>query len=150
MKKILNFSIMLIIIVFAGNNIFAAGSKDEAQAMVKKAVAYFNANGADKTFKEINNKSGQFTKDDLYIFVYDMSGKCVAHGYNMKMIGKNLYNSKDPDGKQYVKERIQIAQSKGSGWQDYKFSNPVTFKVENKTAYIEKVGNFIFGCGAYK
>jgi hypothetical protein len=30
------------------------------------------------------------------------------------------------------------------------FTNPTTKKLEHKTAYIEKVDDFIFGCGAYK
>jgi cytochrome c len=131
-------------------SLYAAGTKEEAQAMVKKAVDYYKTNGKDKAFAEINNKKGQFVKDDLYIFVYDMNGVCVAHGFNDKQIGKNLLETKDPDGKFYVKERVAIAKSKGSGWQDYKYTNPTTFKPENKTAYIEKIDNYIFGCGAYK
>ena len=57
---------------------------------------------------------------------------------------------RDPDGTYYVKERIEIVKAKGKGWQDYKFSNPVTKKIEHKTAYVEKAGDLIFGCGAYK
>jgi signal transduction histidine kinase len=59
-------------------------------------------------------------------------------------------NIEDPDGKFYVKERIELAKTKGSGRQDYKFTNPSTKKIENKTAYIEKIDNLIFGCGVYK
>lgn len=141
----------LVVTVFASAlSLQAGGSREEAQAMVKKAIEFYKSNGAEKAFTEINNKKGQFTKDDLYIFVYDMKGKCVAHGFNPKQIGKNLAEAKDPDGKLFVKERIEIAKTKGSGWQDYKFSNPTTFKVENKTAYIEKIDNYIFGCGVYK
>jgi cytochrome c len=36
------------------------------------------------------------------------------------------------------------------GWQDYKFTNPVSKKLENKRAYIEKIDNYIVGCGIYK
>jgi signal transduction histidine kinase len=126
------------------------GTPAEAEAMVKKAVAEIKASGKDKAFAEINNKKGKFTDRDLYVFVYDMSGKCVAHGFNAKMIGKDLADMKDPDGKFYVKERIEIAKTKGSGWQDYKFTNPVSKKVENKTAFVEKIDNLIVGSGVYK
>jgi cytochrome c len=131
-------------------NLGAAGTKDEAQSLVKKAIEYYKANGKEKGFAEVSNKKGKFVKDDLYVFVYDINGVCVAHGFNSKQIGKNLADVKDPDGKLYVKERIAIAKSSGSGWQDYKYTNPTTYKVEAKTAYIEKVDNYIFGCGAYK
>ena len=106
--------------------------------------------GKDKVFAEINNPKGKFTDRDLYIFVYDMNGKCVAHGFNQKMIGKDLVDMKDPDGKFYVKERIEISKTKGKGWQDYKFTNPLTKKLENKTAYVEKLDDLIVGSGAYK
>lgn len=32
----------------------------------------------------------------------------------------------------------------------YKFTNPTSKKLENKTAYIEKYEDVIVGCGAYK
>jgi signal transduction histidine kinase len=57
---------------------------------------------------------------------------------------------KDPDGKAYVKERIDIANKDGKGWQDYKFTNPLTKKIEPKTTYLEKVDDMIICCGAYK
>jgi cytochrome c len=126
------------------------GTKAEAEALVKKAIALIKAEGKEKAFAEINNPKGKFVDRDLYIFVYDMSGKCVAHGFNQKMIGKDLIEMKDPDGKYYVKERIEIAKTKGKGWQDYKFTNPVSKKIELKTAYIEKVDDLIVGCGVYR
>jgi cytochrome c len=140
-------AVMFALIVGYG---YTAGTPAEAETMVKKAVAFYKANGQDKAFAEINNTKGQFTKDDLYVFVYDIKGKCVAHGFNQKMIGKDLIDLKDADNKFFVKERIEIAKTKGKGWQDYMFTNPTTKKLEHKTAYIEKADDFIFGCGAYK
>jgi signal transduction histidine kinase len=129
---------------------YSAGTPAEAEAMVKKAIAFYKANGQEKAFAEISNPTGQFVKDDLYVFVYDMKGKCVAHGFNQKMVGKDLIDLKDADGKFFVKERVEIAKTKGKGWQDYMFTNPTNKKLEHKTAYVEKVDDFIFGCGAYK
>lgn len=131
---------------------FAAefGTPGEAETMVKKAIAYAKAKGKDAAFAEIKNSKGQFTDRDLYIFVYDINGKCVAHGFNKKMIGKDLLAMQDVDGKFYVKERVEIAKTKGAGWQDYKFTNPLSKKIETKTAYIEKYDDIIVGCGVYK
>ena len=126
------------------------GTAVEAEAMVKKAVAFIKSEGKDKAFSEISNPKGRFIDRDLYIFVYDMNGKCVAHGFNQKMIGKELIDMTDPDGKFYVKERVEIAKTKGRGWQDYKFTNPISKKLEQKKAYIEKVDDLIVGCGIYK
>lgn len=149
MKKL--FRIALLILITAGIS-FAqakAGTPAEAEAMVKKAVEFFKTNGAEKAFAEITNTKGKFVKGDLYIFVYDMTGKCVAHGGNAKQVGKDLIELKDSDGKAFVKERIDLAKSKGKGWQNYNWTNPVSKEIEKKRAYIEKSGDYIFGCGAY-
>ncbi len=126
------------------------GSADEAIAMVKKAAAYMRENGNDKAFAAIGDTSNKAFHDrDLYIFVYDMKGYDVAHGNNPKMVGKNLLDMKDSDGKAIIRSFIDVAKTKGSGWVDYKWPNPVTKAVESKSAYIEKVGDLIVGCGIY-
>ncbi|MHB8772494.1 MAG: cache domain-containing protein [Syntrophales bacterium] len=152
MKRIITVICLAVFMMAVNHAAVAAefGTPAEAEAMVKKGIAEFRAAGKDKAFAEINNTKGKFIDRDLYIFVYDIKGKCVAHGFNQKMIGKDLIEMKDPDGKFYVKERIEIAKTKGKGWQDYKFTNPLSKKIENKTAYIERVDDFIFGSGAYK
>jgi signal transduction histidine kinase len=126
------------------------GTAAEAEALVKKAIAFIKANGKDKAFAEFGNSKGQFTMKDLYIFVYDMNGKVMAHGQNPKMVGKEMIDMKDADGKEFVKERVEIAKSKGKGWQDYKFTNPQTKQIEPKSSYIEKYEDMIVGCGIYK
>jgi cytochrome c len=126
------------------------GTPAQAEAMVKKAIEFIKTNGNEKAFAEISNKEGKFVDGDLYCFVYDMTGKCLAHGGNIKQVGKDLIDLKDPDGKAFVKERVEIAKSKGKGWQNYKWSNPTTSAIEEKTAYVEKCGTVIVGCGAYK
>jgi cytochrome c len=151
MKRMLVMTLVMMFVVgFAGFALAAEGTPAEAKALVKKAIDYMKANGKEKAFAEFSNPKGKFVNGDLYIFVYDMNGKCLAHGFNQKMIGKDLIEMKDPDGKFYVKERIEIAKTKGSGMQDYKFTNPTSKKLENKTAYIEKYEDVIVGCGAYK
>jgi len=141
-----------LLVLAAGSMAFAAefGTAAEAEALVKKAIQVVKAEGKEKAFAEINNPKGKFVDRDLYIFVYDMDGKCVAHGFNQKMIGKELIEIKDSDGKLYVKERVEIAKTKGKGWQDYKFTDPITKKIEPKSAYVERVENLIVGCGVYK
>ena len=145
------------IVVFAAASLltsaaFAAdnfASAKEAEAMVAKAV---KAVGADKagTFKEITAKDKKWVDRDLYAVVYDMSGKCLAHGQNEKTVGKDLIDLADADGKEFVKERVELAKSKGKFWQDYKFTDPATKKVLPKSAYCEKAGDVIICAGIYK
>ncbi len=129
---------------------FANATPAEATAMVKKGVAFMKASGKDKGHAEISSKDSQFKKDDLYLVVYGLDGVVRAHGANEKMIGKNLIELKDIDGKLFVKERVELAQSKGTFWQDYKFTNPVTKKIEPKSMYCEKLDDAVVCGGVYK
>jgi cytochrome c len=122
----------------------------EAEAMVKKAVAYIKANGKDKGYAEITNKQGQFVDRDLYLGVHRLDGTCVAHGANEKMVGKNFIELRDIDGKEYVKERVDLAKSKGAFWTDFKFVHPQTKKIEPKTAYCERLDDAVVCGGIYK
>jgi cytochrome c len=128
----------------------AKDSPEEAKAMVESAIAYYKSAGKEKALAEINNPNGRFKKGDLYVFVYDMKGVAVARPVGKGLVGLNIMNLRDPDGKAFVKERIDLVKAKGKGWQDYKFENPSTKKIEAKTAYIEGYDDYIFGCGAYK
>jgi len=121
----------------------------EAEAMVGKAVAAIKAN-PQKTYDEITKKDAKWVDRDLYMVVYDMTGKVVAHGANDKMVGKDLIDLKDPDGKAFVKERVDLAKSKGKFWQDYKFSDPVTKKALPKQMYCEKLDETAVCGGIYK
>jgi cytochrome c len=127
------------------------GSKDEAIAMVKRVQAEFKKAGPEATFKEVSDKSAkEFHDRDLYPFIYDMSGLCVAHGARPALIGKNLIDLKDQDGKFLIREMVSIARGPGSGWIDYKWPNPLTNKIEDKSSYVEKIGDYFVGVGVYK
>ena len=134
------------LVVQAETNATAA----EATAMVKKGVAFIKANGKDKAYAEISTKGGQFSDRDLYLTVYGLDGMVLAHGANQKMVGKNLIDLKDIDGKEFGKERMELAKSKGTFWQDYKFTNPVSKKIEPKSAYCEKLAETVVCGGVYK
>ena len=121
----------------------------EAEAMVAKAVAAIKAD-KQKTYEAITAKDVKWIDRDLYPTVYDLNGKVLAHGANAKMVGKDLIELKDPDGKPFVKERIELANSKGKFWQDYKFTDPVTKKIMPKQMYCEKLDDTVVCAGVYK
>ncbi|MGO3933135.1 cache domain-containing protein [Rhodopseudomonas pseudopalustris] len=125
-------------------------SKDDAVAMVKKAVVFIKEQGPDKAYPEISNKTGQFVDRDLYVVVYQLDGKVLAHGANEKFVGKDMIEAQDVDGKLYVKERVELAAKQPSFWQDYKFVNPVSKKVEPKQMYCERLDNSAVCAGVYK
>jgi signal transduction histidine kinase len=140
---------VIAVAALAGGASWAAdkATAKEAEAMVKKGLAYIKANGKDKGYAEITNKSGQFTDRDLYLTVWGTDGKVWAHGANEKMVGKMLIDLKDTDGKAFVRERMEIAKSKSALWQDYMYTNPVTKKVEPKSMYCERLDESTLVCG---
>ena len=125
------------------------GTQKEAEAMVKKAVAYYQKNGRDKAIAEFTRNPGPFVDRDLYITLYNLQGDALSH-INPKQMGKNMMDLRDPDGVYLIRERVEAAQKAQSGWQDYKFFNPVSKKIEPKRMYWEKYDNLVFACGAYK
>src|SRR5690606_9766198 len=102
------------------------GSQQEALEMVEKAIEAMREQGIDKVFADINNKLGPFCDRDLYVVVYDMQGRNLAHGANESLISKDLIDAKDGAGNLFVRERIAIIEERGKGWQDYMFLNPIS------------------------
>jgi signal transduction histidine kinase len=127
------------------------GTAAEATAMVQKAIAHIKKVGRDKAFADFNDKKGAFTDRDLYVVVYDINGKVLSHGANEKMIGKDVIELRDTDGKYFVKERVaMMAKPDAKGWQDYKFMNPVSRQIEPKSMYLQRHEDMIVGTGIYK
>lgn len=122
---------------------------EEAKAMLAKAVSHIKAVGPEKGLADFMVKPGPWVDRDLYLSVYDMTGKTVAH-INPRMVGKDNMNLQDANGKYHVKERFEIVKAKGKGQQEFAFLNPMTKQIENKVMFFEKVGDLIVACGAYK
>lgn len=150
MKKFLMFMVAGFFVLSFFTPVFAGGSADEATALIEKSIAFYKANGKEKALAEISNPSGQFVKGELYVFIWNLNGTVIAHGTNQKLIGKDVSGLKDADGKMFVKQGIELSKSKGSGWVDYRWSNPVSKKMERKSTYVKKVDDMIFCCGIYK
>jgi cytochrome c len=153
MKKVL--ALVMAILFVASVGVAMAqdkGTGAEAQAMVKKAVAYMKEVGKEKALAEFNNKNGRFIHKDLYVWATGMDGTNLSHPYTPALIGKNMYNLKDADGKLFVQERIAQLKTKGSGTIEYRWTNQNTKKVEQKVAYFEAVPgmNLFLNCAYYK
>jgi uncharacterized protein len=127
------------------------GTREEALAMLRRVQEKFKKEGPEATFRAINSKAPGFADRDLYPFVTELTGLCVANGVTPAVRGKNLLDIKDQDGKFMIQEFVKIASTPpGHGWSDYRWLNPVTKTIEDKSAYIERMGNYFVGVGIYK
>jgi uncharacterized protein len=130
---------------------FEFGTRDEAMAMLKRVQEKFKKEGPDAAFRAINTKAPGFVDRDLYPFVTELTGLCVANGVTPAVRGKNIIDLKDQDGKFIIQEFVRIATTPpGHGWIDYRWLNPITNTIEDKSAYIARMGDYFVGVGVYR
>ena len=151
MKRLFAFVTAAALALVSFQSVAAAdrASEAEAEALVKKAVEFYKKNGKEKALAEYQKNPGQFVDRDLYVTVYTPNADCLAH-INPKMVGKNMMELRDGNGKQHIKERMEMAKKGEKGWQDFTFFNPVSKNIEPKRMYWEKHDGLIFAAGAYK
>ena len=128
------------------------GTRAEAVAMVKRVQAKIKKDGLEATFRVINSGSKEFVDRDLYPFMFEFNGMDHANYKTPSVVGTNVINMKDQDGKFMAQEMITLARDVGQGWVDYRWPHPITKLIEDKSAYIERVPNteHLIGVGIYK
>lgn len=124
------------------------GTPAEAQALLDKAVKEVQKDGTTKALAVFNDPKGPFVDRDLYVFCQGPEGKVTAHR-DPSMVGRDVASIKDADGKEIGKQMVEIGK-KGSGQLEYKWTNPVSNKVETKVTFMKKAGDQLCGVGAYK
>jgi uncharacterized protein len=142
----------LMLTVFASpSRAYDFGTRAEAVAMVKRVQAKIRKDGLEATCRAINSGAKEFRDRDLYPFIDDFSGNNYANGGTPSVVGKNILDIKDQDGKFLIRDSIALVKAQGSGWLDDRWLNPVTKVIEDKSVYLERVGdNFFVGVGVYK
>ena len=138
-----------------GQRILAVGyylpraSAEQAKALLDKAAADL-AKDEQATIKSINSLQGGFLQDDLYVFVVNLDNhRYLAHGTNLRLINTDFGKVKDPEGKPVGEPILALMATQDQGEYEYRWKNPVTGKVENKHAYLKKVGNRLVAVGYY-
>ena len=118
--------------------------------MVKRVQEKVKKYGLDPTFKTVTAKVREFHDRDLYPFIYTLNGVNVAHGAKPELVGKNLIDFQDQNGKYLIWEMVDVAKGPGHGWVDYAWTDPTTNAVEDKSAYVERMGDYFVGVGVYQ
>ncbi len=125
----------------------------QIKALVDKAAVLIESKGKD-AFPEFRKKNSEWYKGETYIFVDDMNGTVLVLPPEPELEGKNLTDMKDANGKLWMREFIETAKNKGSGWVDYMWSKPGKDKPSKKISYIKRAkmpdGKMVFvGGGIY-
>ena len=127
------------------------GSLADAKAMAEKAAAHMTEVGPEKAMTDFERFDGGYRDRDLFVVVYDAQHRVVCAPGNPNFVGRDATLFIDTDGKEFGKAIIAIAEAPpNAGWVTYRMSSPLTHKVEPKTSYVVKAGDYIVLVGAYK
>lgn len=147
-RKILNPLITLCVLSMISSPL--ASEAQKAVDLVKKAAEFMSIYGKETCINELKKKNGRFCKGEMFVIAYDTTGTMMAHPKNHKLIGVNLIDVPDADGKMFRKEMIMVAKSKGSGWVEYKYRNPEKKETKFIAAYVHQSGDIVLCCGVKK
>ena len=124
--------------------------EDYAKYWVEQAVRFYKTVGRDVALAEYSNPNGMFVQNELYIFILSPTGTMLAHGVNERFVGLDFSKVRDSDGNPFIKEVLENAKNKGSGWVTYKWYHPRRSKVLPKMAYFQKEDDLIFCSAVYE
>jgi len=134
----------------AKEGLMSSRSKNDAKKWVEQAIAFYKVSGKRIALAAFTDVSGMFVKDEMYIYVLNPHGTMLAHGVNEKFVGEDFIDLKDSDGKPFIKEIVETANTTGNGWVEYKWYNPATREWRPKMAYFERIDNLIICAGVYR
>ncbi len=122
---------------------------EQARSLLWAAVHELRQYG-ERALERFNDLNGSFVRDDLYVFVLDMDRQVIrAHGGMPRMVGRQVGELVDANGKPFVRDMLQAARNRDEGSLEYAWRNPVTHKLERKQTWFVRVGRQIVAVGAY-
>ena len=126
-------------------------TREECVVKTKHAAKLIEEIGLEAALQKMNDPNGSFMWKDTYVFCLDETGKVLAHKAP-QLIGYPAKDLKDINGKLYMQEILDVANTKGDGWVSYVYPKNLGATPEPKTSYVLKVpsANVIVGAGFYE
>jgi len=161
-----NFLILLLIFILTGIALaslrdkvsqYVYGDTKQLVLFVENAAALMEQKGTG-AFKDFDQKNSYWFNNNYYLFVYSINGECVFHPIEPSLIGKNLINFQDIDGRPVIEMITDIGYQPAkdaSGWVFYKWEDPYQSSFPQwKSSYIRKVISpdkkvYLIGSGLY-
>jgi hypothetical protein len=126
-----------------------AEARERAMALVRRGIEHLRRHGPQKAFADFSDPAGGFADGDYYLIAFGLDCVIHAHGAKPEFVGQNHSGQRDVDGKPMASETVRVARERGSGWVDYRWTNPKVGRVQRKSTYGELAGDFVVGCGIY-
>lgn len=125
-----------------------ASDSAAAKTLLERAAARYRADG-DSALAAFS-RAGEFLIGDLYVYVLGADGVMKASGGpSMTLVGRNISDLKDPEGKPFIREMLEGAKANGSGTVKYRWLNRQHGRAEQKVVYYQAVGDSIVAVGYY-
>lgn len=136
--------------IFAVGHYQPRANPEEALGLLDVAVSAVEGD-ARAAFNAINALDERFYKDDLYVFVVELdSQRIVAHGSNLRMVGRYLGALANKAGRPISSEDMIQFNNEGTLEFDYQWEHPITGEIENKHAFARRAGNYLVAVGYYQ
>jgi signal transduction histidine kinase len=125
-------------------------------ALVEAAAALIETKG-DDAFKEFAQRDSKWLNADYYLFAYTLDGTTAFHPLRPELVGQNVMDLKDMNGKPIVRQITNIGRrpaNDASGWVFYLWEDQTQLTPSWKAAYIRKVitpdhKTYVVGSGSY-
>ncbi|NMG32973.1 hypothetical protein GRF61_00730 [Azoarcus sp. TTM-91] len=119
-----------------------------ATALLGRAVRHVEEKGeaalADFT------REGGYVDRDLYVYALAPDGRFLASGgSSVALVGQNVAEHKDADGKPFFREILDTAAARGEGRVEYRWLNPADGREEPKVTLFRQVRGIIVAVGFY-
>ena len=150
MRKMLALALALAAFAALSVQAYAQGTLEEAKALAERAAEHMREVGPERALEDFNDPNGKFVDRNLFVVTYGPDHKVVSSVFVRAYLGRDATRFVDANGKEFGKEIIATAEKSGRGWVEYRMTNPATMKVELKSSYVIKVGDYILFVGAYR
>jgi len=86
-----------------------------------------------------------------YFWINDLSPRMVMHPYSKELVGKDLSDYRDPEGKRLFMEMVKVVKTQGEGFVDYQWNKKGDAKQYPKISFVKGFApwGWIIGSGIY-
>lgn len=153
----------LLLILFPGISLFSEEKLFWGEKVAMAEVVQVTANGLSSLIKgfEEEDKKLEIIRDFIedirflsdrsgYFYIYNYEGICMAHPIQKDLIGNNLYDYRDSNGKYIIRALINTAKT-GGGFIDFRWQKPDGTPDRQKLGYVFPIEgtDYLIGSGVY-
>ncbi|MCZ7659563.1 MAG: cache domain-containing protein [Xanthobacteraceae bacterium] len=86
-----------------------------------------------------------------YFFITDMKSAVVMHAVSPQLAGRNMVDVKDPAGRYFFREMVDVTRRQGGGYVSYQWPKPGSDAPQPKLTYVEGFApwEWVIGTGVY-